>query len=137
MKKKMIVVGVCLLICGCGPNPLWKPSGSDAQAKELELAEEYCGCIYELLDDHPEVNASLVGEQMPAYARLMEGEKVSEEEVAEISKVISLELYDSPLIDSSECFREVYDKIFNRGVSPEKMDNQMFEHCPASGLILR
>jgi len=121
-------LATALLFSACSGNPAWK-GPDDSQEAGIQLAEQACDCIYEVLDEQTEVSASGVVEESADWKRALKGETVDPEKLTEISKLLEMEETLSQKVDQSSCMDEVDTELMNKGIAFEALMDLIDQHC--------
>lgn len=130
MKPQFLLVAILfsLFLVSCGGNPAWTREG-DSEDPVIQLAEEACQCIYDVLDDEEDISASRVVEEANDWVLGLEGKQVDPEKIEETMKLLDMEKTLTEKVDESECMESVEEVLFEKGIPFDKLMKQIDQNC--------
>lgn len=130
MKSQFLLVAILfsLFLTSCGGNPAWTREG-DSDDPAIQLAEEACQCIYDVLDDEEGISASQVVEEANDWAMTLQGKQVDPEKIEETMKLLDMEKTLTEKVDESECMEPVEEALFEKGIPFEKLMEMIDQNC--------
>ena len=118
----------CLFLVSCGGNPAWTRE-DESEDPVVQLAEQACQCIYDVLDEQEDISASQVVEETDDWALALEGKRPAPEKIEETMKILEMDPTLTSKVDDSECMGEIEEELFSKGITFETLMEAIDRDC--------
>lgn len=128
LRISILMTMLALVLASCDSNPGWDGHKS-ANALD-EIAEEGCKCVYEVMAEFEEFDASTVTDLLKEYKA--GGENSKDEKFKDIKMAYAAKPLILDRVDAAKCMKPVEDAIFNKGFEYDDVEEVFARHCSLS-----